>query len=182
MKAFKELTYKSPETVLNKVYDDNFPWWKQYVRHNSGNTQDAQDVFQEAVCAAWLNLKEGRFEGHQEQFNAYVRQICKHKWMNHLKSSARKKMQLEHDFSAYGNHTDNEAIDAQWRESKLLQHCFSQIGRKCRQVLGLFYYKRQPLAIIAEQTGDTEESIKTIKYRCMKKLRALYIEKYEQDE
>ena len=153
---------------MSKVYADNFPWWETYVRQNSGNRQDAQDVFQEAVCAAWLNLKEGRFEGDREQFNAYVRQICKYKWINHLKSATHTKMQLQDDFSAYGNQSGTETLhEAQLQYSKLLQHCFSQIGDKCRSVLGAFYYKKQSLAMIADSTGDTEESIKTIQYRCM---------------
>lgn len=183
MKAFKDLIHKSPETVLSKVYADNFRWWEKHVRQNSGNQHDAEDIFQEAVCAAWLNLKEGRFEGSPEQFNAYVRQICKYKWINHLQSFTRTKMHLQDDFSSYGNHADpGSEHEAQWRESRLLQHCFDQIGHKCRSVLEAFYYKRQSLAFIADKTGDTEESIKTIKYRCMKKLRTRYLEKYAADE
>ena len=183
LKALKDLIQKSPEAILSKVYADNLSWWESHVRQHSGDTNDARDVFQEAVSAAWLNLKAGRFEGDAAQFNAYVRQICKYKWINHLKSFARTKFRLQDDFSAHENEA-GAGVDheAQLRESRLLQSCFNEIGDKCRQVLEAFYYKRQSLATIAGKTGDTEESIKTIKYRCMKKLRACYLEKHGQDE
>jgi RNA polymerase sigma factor (sigma-70 family) len=62
-------------------------------------------------------------------------------------------------------------------EATLLRKCFEYLGEKCKNVLGLFYYKQQPMSKIAELTGDTEDSIKTIKYRCMQRLRKLYLEK-----
>ncbi len=183
MKALKDLIRKSPETILKKVYAENLTWWESHVRQHSGDTNDARDIFQEAVSAAWLNLKTGRFEGNLEQFNAYVRQICKYKWINQLKSFAHTKIRLQDDLSAYENQPYAGADhEAQLRESKLLQSCFNEIGNKCRQVLEAFYYRRQSLAAIADATGDTDESIKTIKYRCMKKLRACYLEKHGNDE
>ena len=183
MKAFVDSIYDTPEAVLSKVYEDNFPWLKSYILKNNGNVEDAQDIFQESVFAAWLNLKEGRFVGSPELFNAYIRQICKHKWLNHLKSFTHTKLHLQDEFSHYGHHFDTEGeYETQLRESKLLQSCFSKIGHKCRAVLSAFYYKKQSLADIAKNTGHTEESIKTIKYRCMKKLRAIYLEKHGEDE
>lgn len=177
MKALDDLISDAPDLALRKVYADNFPWLQQYIRQHTGSVEDAQDIFQESVAAAWLNLKEGRFKGSREQFNAYVRQICKYKWINLLKSAPRRNMRLTEDLSVFESGDDGiEALGEQIRQSKLLTQCFSQLGEKCRQVLGLFYYKRQPLGKVAEAMGNTEESIKTIKYRCMTKLRKLYLE------
>lgn len=183
MKAFKDLISDTPEVVLRKVYSDNFSWLENYVRRNSGNLEDAQDIFQESICVAWLNLKEGRFIGNSEQFNAYVRQICKYKWINQLKSAVYTKMRLEEDLSAYDQGEDTmQVYEMQLEESRLLRECFEGLGTKCREVLGKYYYQRQSLATIAGAMDNTEESIKTIKYRCMMKLRKLYLEKHKSDE
>lgn len=183
MEAPKDLLNDSPEKVLKSVYAKNFPWLVNYIKQNSGNTEDAQDIFQESVCAAWFSLKEGRFTGSSEQFNAYVRQICKYKWINQLKSASSTKIRFEDDLAPYERGEDTMHIhEAQLEESRLLHACFEQLGEKCRIILGKFYYQRHSLADIAEEMDNTEESIKTIKYRCMMRLRKLYLEKHKNDE
>lgn len=165
-----------PDKVLQSVYDDNIGWAEQYVLQNSGSPSDAQDLFQEAITAAWINLHSGQFQGSRDQFNAYLRQIAKHKWLNTLRSRGRKKTYSTDQvpemeaFSAISEN-ENEATIS------LLQKCFGQLGEKCRTVLGLFYYQKKSLGEIAKSLDNTENSIKTIKYRCMMQLRQLFLEK-----
>ena len=167
----------NPDELLHNVYAANYPWLLQYVQQNSGNAADAQDIFQEGVYAAWTNLREGRFTGNSAQFNAYLRQICKHKWLNQLKSTGRSRTSYQDDLTHVEQTADDpQVIAEQLEQSRLLQDCFAQLGDKCKQVLGLFYYRRQSLAQIAAVTNNTEESVKTIKYRCMMQLRKLYLE------
>lgn len=179
----KDILNDSPERVLKKVYADNFPWLAHYIRQNAGTAEDAQDVFQESVSVAWLNLKTGKFNGNAEQFNAYVRQICKFKWINQLKSAAHTRIVLEEDLSSFEGLADElESLHEQREQAKRLQASFAGIGEKCRELLGRFYFRRQSLAKIADAMNNTEESIKTIKYRCMMRLRKIYLEKYHRDE
>jgi RNA polymerase sigma factor (sigma-70 family) len=53
-----------------------------------------------------------------------------------------------------------------------LREVYAKLDDKCRQVLDQFYFERKDLASIAASMGVEEESIRTIKYRCMMKLRA----------
>ncbi len=172
-----------PESLLRKVYTDNFPWLENYIRKNSGNREDAEDVFQESISAAWLNVKQGRFDGDATRFNAYLRQICKYKWINRLRSVAGKKTSFEEDMTIYeydGSITTE--LEEQIAQSRILDESFAGIGEKCKELLTLYYFKRASLANIALLMNNTEESIKTIKYRCMMKLRKIYLEKSKNDE
>ncbi len=177
-----DLLADGPEKILEQVYLANYPWLEGYILRNSGVVSDAQDIFQEAVCAAWVNLREGRFSGSPEQFNAYLRQICKYKWFNHLKSAAYRKQDYSRDVSALEAADESgEELALQEQQNRQLKKCFEQLGERCRQVLGQFYYQRKSLAEIAAEQQNTEESIKTIKYRCMVRLRKLFIEQYKED-
>jgi RNA polymerase sigma factor (sigma-70 family) len=179
----KDTLSASSEQALKKAYKDNYPWLENYIKKNSGNQEDAQDIFQESLCAAWLNLREGKFKGDSEQFNAYIRQICKFKWINMLKSTAFSRTRSIEDFAHFEGHADSmEELEMQLEQSKRLNESFSDIGDKCKELLGKFYFKRRPLAKIAEAMNTTEESIKTIKYRCMMRLRKIYLEKYYNNE
>jgi len=166
-----------PEEAFKHLFTTNFPWLLQYIRQNSGNASDAEDIFQESLYAAWINLREGRFAGNMDQFNAYFRRICQNKWINQLNSAHRARTSYRDDFTGIEPAQDEDfAAEKSNDEGKLLGKCFNELGEKCKKILGLFYYKKEPMSKIAEITGDTEDSIKTIKYRCMQRLRKLYLE------
>ena len=53
-----------------------------------------------------------------------------------------------------------------------LRSIYAALDERCRAVLDRFYYERQDMATIAASLGVEEESVRTMKYRCMMKLRA----------
>lgn len=173
----KDRLNDKPEIVLKHLYNSNYPWVEKFIRNNSGSAEDAQDVFQESLMAAWVNLKTGRFAGTAENFNAYLRQVCKYKWLTQLRSAAHKYTLYAEDITAFEQETDNpDEIEQQLLKARQLKSSISRLGDKCRDVLNLFYYERRSLTEIAALQGNTEESIKTIKYRCMMQLRKIYLE------
>lgn len=177
METLTDWSSADPNDLLTQLYADNYPWLENYIRQNSGNGSDAQDVFQESIAAAWISLKEERFKGEKSAFNAYLRQICRYKWINEMRSSARSRVfyndALLEKETAVDNH---EILQDQLRQSGLLKDCFARLGTKCKQVLQMFYYQRKQLSEIADDLGNTEESVKTIKYRCMLQLRKLFLD------
>jgi RNA polymerase sigma factor (sigma-70 family) len=112
----------NPANVLKQLYADNYSWLENYVRRNSGNDSDAEDIFQESIAAAWISLKEGRFKGDKAQFNAYLRQICRYKWINQIRSAARSKV-IYNDtlLEEKAGNNEQEAMKEQLRQSGLLK-------------------------------------------------------------
>lgn len=170
---------KDPQRTLQNLYDQHFPWLLQYIKKNNGDRADAEDIFQEGLMAAWINLKAGRFEGPEEKFGAYIKQICKYKWLSHLRSAGFKQLQHTPDMAVF---EQMEQIGAdqqlQLAQAKLLSESLAALGQKCKKLLQLFYYQRKSLSEIAALEGNSQESIKTIKYRCMMQLRKIYLEKH----
>lgn len=182
MQSPKNIEDINPEQLLKKVYEDNMDWFERYVLKNSGTSEDARDIFQDSVSAAWLNFRKGSFKGSPDHFNAYVRQICKYKWISVLRTSSRNPVLLEDDLSAFEGAWDGDHLEITITQGKLLRASFLSIGEKCRELLRRFYFKQQSLANIARQMGHTEESIKTMKYRCMMRLRKAFLEKEQKNE
>lgn len=174
METLNDWYKENPEEILERIYVDNFSWLENYVLQNSGNIDDARDVFQEGIIAAWLNLRTGKFYGTADQFNAYVRQICKYKWINQLRLNSRKKDY--HAIELHDQHEEALEVAGDTDQNTMLEKCIAHLGEKCKKILNLFYYKKKSLGAIAAEMDNTEESIKTIKYRCMMQLRKLYIE------
>lgn len=172
----------SPDKVLKTLYADNLPWLENYLLQNSGNGTDAHDLFQEAITAAWINLQTGRFSGSRDQFNAYLRQIAKHKWLNELRSRSRKKTTVTDQIPEPIPTQPENPMEVQGAENaQHLRQSFEALGQKCRTILGRYYYQKKSLLEIAQELNNTENSIKTIKYRCMMQLRQLFLEKTRQN-
>lgn len=155
---------------------------KLYQKKNNGSDADAADNFQESISIAWLNLRSGKFQGDAGQFNAYIRQICRYKWINQLRSTASNRLVLQEDLSTFSELIESNSIEEDSNNSMRLQASFAGIGEKCRDLLSRFYFNKESLASIAQVMDTTEASMKTIKYRCMMRLRKAYLERLEDDE
>ncbi|MGB3868662.1 MAG: sigma-70 family RNA polymerase sigma factor [Flavobacteriales bacterium] len=162
---------RNDPAVIHGLYASHYPAVRQYVVRNSGTASDAQDVFQEAVTVLWLQVKEGRFAAQADPDpGGFLFRVAKNKWLDVLRSAAHRNMKVLHD----GNHqlTFPEVDHTDEERIMRLRGVYDKLDHKCRQVLDQFYFERKDLASIAANMGVEEESIRTIKYRCMMKLRA----------
>jgi len=168
--------HRNDPVTIRGLYAKHFPAVRQFVVQNSGRSSDAQDVFQEAVTVLWLTVKEGRFQTVQDPGSGpgtdpggFLFRVAKNKWLDHVRSAAHKHMKVVHDDRT----TDVRADVADDIEDRIvrLRGVYDKLDDKCRAVLDQFYFKKKDLATIAAEMGVEEESIRTIKYRCMMKLR-----------
>lgn len=163
--------HRNDAVTIRTIYAKHFPAVHQYVLRNNGSTSDAQDVFQEAVTVLWLAVKEGRFQqGADNDPGGFLFRVAKNKWLDVLRSAAHRHMKVVHDERAMEVRAD-AADDIEGRIVRL-RGVYDKLDDKCRAVLDQFYYERKDLATIAASMGVEEDSIRTIKYRCMMKLRA----------
>jgi RNA polymerase sigma-70 factor (ECF subfamily) len=54
---------------------------------------------------------------------------------------------------------------------------FSMLSDKCRRILSLFYYEKKNMKEISAVTGYELVSMRNEKYKCIEKLRGLYLKK-----
>ncbi|MCB9183343.1 MAG: sigma-70 family RNA polymerase sigma factor [Flavobacteriales bacterium] len=160
---------RNDAVTLRALYKESYPAVKRYVLQNSGTASDAEDVFQEAVAVLWLSAKEGRINPAADP-GGFLYQVAKNKWLDVLRSAANRHMKVVHDQRELDQRVD-EHDDIDERLARL-RGVYDKLDDRCRAVLDQFYFERKDLATIAAAMGVEEESIRTIKYRCMMKLRA----------
>lgn len=161
------------EAALRQLYATNYPRVERFVLNNSGNQDQAKDVFQEAFIAVWRNIQMDKFQPQNESsLDAYIFQIAKNKWMDQLRSSHFTRVvsmekavvpQQEDDLPVEGEHAYLEAVKTH----------FKSLGENCRKVLRSFYFDNQSMKDIADAMGWTEATAKNNKYRCIQKLKEL---------
>lgn len=160
---------RNDAATVRQLYQRHFPAVRSFVLQNQGGAEDAQDMFQEAMTVLWLKVKEGTLL-HGTEPGAFLYSVARNKWLDHLRSAAFQRMKVVHDQRLSETF---EVVDAGAEQRILrLRAIYGKLDDKCRTVLDRYYFERKDLATIAAELKVEVESIRTIKYRCMMKLRA----------
>jgi RNA polymerase sigma factor (sigma-70 family) len=173
--------FKSNDRVcLDKIYTMYYKIVERYIFKNNGDENDAKDIFQEAMIATWLNIKEEKFKPiTADSLGGYIFQIARFKWLDKLKSSPhRMTNRIENDGQVQSWHEDFDASDIQEERISKLKSLYGKLDDKCKGILDRYYYQKMSLEEIGKELDHDGGTIKTLKYRCMKKLRTVYLSHY----
>ncbi len=160
---------RNDAATVRALYKQHFPAVRGYVLQNHGAVDDAQDVFQEAMTVLWMKVKDGALQSASDP-GAFLFRVAKNKWLDHLRSASHRQMKVVHD-ERLPDHQDGTDAELEQRIVRL-RGVYGKLDEKCRNVLDRFYFEQKDLATIAAEMQVEVESIRTIKYRCMMKLRA----------
>lgn len=165
---------RNDAAVVQELYDLHFPTVRQFIIQNSGTANDAQDVFQEAMTVLWLNAREGRVTASEDNdLGGYLFRVARNKWLDTVRSAAHRNGQQAMDSELVADTVADSAASEVEDRIAGLRAIYTRLDERCRLVLDRFYYQQQDLATIATELGVDEGSIRTIKYRCMMKLRGM---------
>ena len=127
-------------SIIQSIYKKFVPKVTNYIRTNSGDDDQAQDVVQEVLITIYNQAKT---KGLQLTcpFDAYFFLLCKRRWLNEIKKSSSKEVTL---------HDENVSIDESVQEmtfqtevfdekQSLFDEMFQKLGEKCQEVLKLSF-------------------------------------------
>ncbi len=167
---------QNDRSLLKELYENNYYKARRYVLRNNGTEEDAKDVFHEGIIALWHNVREKKFmPQNQNEVEAYLFTIIKNKWVDMLR--ARKRQMDKKDELKI--HTELVKFDGDEKEKNIqkVTAAVHRLGEPCNQILQMFYYQKKTYDKISEELPYDKETLKTMKYRCMNKLRKLIAEK-----
>ena len=167
------LIKENDATTLKELYKTNFAKVKRYVLKNSGDEQQAKDVYQEAFLAMWRNIKNDRFSGESETaINGYLFQIAKYKWLDHVRSVKYKNTTFINRDIEY-DEPEIEIEELNNKKIKIIMDCIGNLGERCQALLKLFYFERKTYKEIAQILAIDEASARNAKYRCQEQLKKM---------
>nr|WP_300569838.1 sigma-70 family RNA polymerase sigma factor [Flavobacterium sp.] len=152
--------------VIQTIYKKFAPKVKSYIRNNSGDDDDAQDVIQEVLIVIYNQAKT---KGLQLTcpFDAYFFLLCKRRWLNELKKPMNKEVTIS---------DENVSIDEPVREmvlqtedfderQSLFDEMFQKLGEKCRELLQLSFVTKT-MEEVAEKLNVTYGYVRKKKSLC----------------
>ena len=148
-------------------------------------TDEAKDIYQMTVISFYENIMEGKLKILNSSLKTYLFAIGKNKALENKRYS--RKFSGEPSERVLQNVEQPSEFETE-EEQKLFEKnletvelCLGELGDPCKTILEDFYYHKQDMQHIMERLGyKTTDTVKTIKYKCMQRLRKLFNEKISQ--
>ena len=122
--------------IIRSIYKKFVPKVISYIRNNSGDEDQAQDVVQEIMILLFNQAKSRQLE-LSCPFDAYFFLLCKRKWLNELKKASNKGVTIQDDLTSTNEPTEEMVAQTEIFEEKqqLFDMMFQRLGEKCQEVL-----------------------------------------------
>lgn len=167
------------KTLVN-LYDKSFSSIKQFVLKNSGQPEDAEDLFQEGLVVLYRKIKGGSLV-LTCSLPTYVYSICRNIWLDQLRRVG--KVGIDKGTIDGGEELvdlDSDTIETIYLNDRyaLYQKHFQLLGEGCRKLLKLFFDKVKMKEITEKMGFGSEQYTRKRKFKCKEKL----IESIKSDE
>jgi RNA polymerase sigma factor (sigma-70 family) len=143
------------------------------VLRNSGTSDDARDVLQEAIVVLWERIRNGRYE-QSAKLGTFVFATARNLWLQRL---ARRRREIPHspdppDVPDESGSPLDMLVESD--EARLVAEALAGLGEPCRSLLLFWYWEELTLEEIAKRMGYANtDTVKSKKYQCKKGLEKL---------
>lgn len=165
--------------VIEAIYRDNYPMVQSFVLNNSGNTDDARDIFQETMVVLYEKSKQESFSLNC-QIKTYVYSVCRRLWLKRLQQLNRFTAQVESLEEVIPVEEDLENHEKLNTDFQLMETAMNKIGEPCKSLLDAYYIQKKNMQQIAGEFGYTNaDNAKTQKYKCLLRLKKIFFAQYK---
>lgn len=165
--------------AIESIYRENYSMVQALVLNNTGTSDDARDIFQEAMIVLFEKASSGRFELNC-QLKTYIYSVCRRLWLKKLHQTQRFFTQVENLEETVPVEEETEAHEKLNADFMLMEHAMSKIGEPCKSLLDAYYIQRKQMQAIATDFGYTNaDNAKTQKYKCLMRLKKLFFAQYK---
>jgi RNA polymerase sigma factor (sigma-70 family) len=156
------------EKAIGLLYDESFRKIRDFVRKNSGNLEDAEDMFQDAILVLFKHVQTGKYD-NKHDLDGFLYTVARNLWINKIKRDSKKSI-LKNDYDvSSGEQFYTQVLDNE--RSNQIMNTFSQIGEKCKEILTMVVYFDFSMKEVCEKLGyPNENAAKTQHYKCKQKL------------
>jgi RNA polymerase sigma factor (sigma-70 family) len=165
--------------ILQHIYKQYYFKVNFFIKKNSGNEEDANDVFQEAIIIMYRKLKENDLNVETSSFQGYFFSVCRFLWLKQLEKRRIEQEKINDTLPFLEDiYDDNlaELVDKNERYGLYQKH-FKSLSTDCQKLLQMFFEK-VPLSEIARIMGyKGEKYAKKRKFLC----KELLISRIKQD-
>lgn len=159
--------------IIQAIYDKFVPKVVNYIKQNSGDLDQAQDVVQDTLMAIYTQASKKKLL-LTCPFDAYFFLLCKRKWLNELKKTSNKTVTITEAVLSNYDEAQELALETSILNEKeaLFSEMFQKLGTACQELLQACF-KTKAMDDVAQSLGVTYAYARKKKSLCMGKLTQL---------
>ncbi|MEL6559659.1 MAG: sigma-70 family RNA polymerase sigma factor [Bacteroidota bacterium] len=163
------LILKGDSKTISKIYQECFPAIRQMVLTNSGDKEEAKDIFQETMVVLYRKIKNDSLTLNCT-LSTYIYSISRNMWLDKLRRKG--KFQNVMQFHQENSGPDKNLIDLihQNETYALYQKHFQRLGEDCKKILCWFFEGKDMKFIAREMNYKSEGYARKRKFKCKDKL------------
>jgi len=178
-KSLLEGLAREDKDSIERIYRENYNMIHTLVLNNNGSSDDAADIFQEAMIVLFEKSRSEAFE-LSCQLKTYIYSICRRLWLKRLHNSQRLHHNVESAEDVVSVEEDLESHEKRQNEFQIMENAMSKIGEPCKSLLEAYYIQKKQMQQIAADFGYTNaDNAKTQKYKCLVRLKKLFFAQYK---
>ena len=178
-KALLEGLARSDKKAIEIIYRENYNMVQSLIINNSGSTDDAKDIFQEAMIVLYEKVRSGAFELNC-LIKTYVYSVSRRLWLKRLQQMNRYVPAVENlqdTVPVEEEVEENERINS---EFQAMEKAINSLGEPCKSLLEAYYLEKKSMQEIALFFGYTNaENAKNQKYKCLVRLKKIFFAQYK---
>lgn len=167
--------YHNDRATVQWVYKNLSPALFKYVLNNSGDRDDARDLFQEAFIKVLGRIQNGQYS-HRDKFEAYFFTIARNTWIDILRRRKHHSSVSNSEDILLQRADDNdedalaELLVQDQRMGALQRVWAAWSDTDCRRILQRFHYDNARTKDIAEEEGIAQNALLQRLFKCRNKL------------
>ena len=178
-KALLEGLAQNDRKAVESIYRENYNMVHALVLNNNGSSDDARDVFQEAMIVLYEKVRSGHFELNC-QIKTYVYSVSRRVWLKRLQQMNRYTGTVDKLEAEVPVEEDLEEHERVNEEFEVMERAISGLGEPCKSLLEAYYLQKQNMQEIAANFGYTNaDNAKNQKYKCLMRLKKLFFTHYK---
>lgn len=122
--------------IIQAIYDKFAHKVINYIKNNSGNTEQAQDIIQETLITIYNQAKTKGLK-LTCPFDAYFFLLCKRKWLNELKKKSNKEVTINEEVLSIDDGIKELTFETSifGEKQALFTEMFQKLGTACKDLL-----------------------------------------------
>lgn len=170
---------RNEKSATETLYRDYFGMIQAFILNNNGSSEDARDIFQEAMIVLYEKATSGRFE-LTAQVKTYLYSVCRRLWLKRLQQMQRFGAPVESLPDLIQVDEDLEAHERRNEAFMTMERALAHLGEPCRSLLEAYYLQKKNMQEISEQFGYTNaENAKNQKYKCLTRLKKMFFTQFK---
>jgi RNA polymerase sigma factor (sigma-70 family) len=170
---------RNEKKAIETIYREHYNMVQSLIINNNGSSEDAKDIFQEAIIVLYEKVRSGNFELNC-QIKTYVYSVCRRLWLKRLQQQNRfinESQSVENTVPVENDIAEHEKRDA---EFVMMEKAISSLGEPCKSLIEAFYLQKKSMQEIAAAFGYTNaENAKNQKYKCLMRLKKIFFDQYK---